>query len=234
MRSDDPTKALADQKFARRRTGFTRIVLEFSGRERRGVAYGVDGRGRRAGPVPPHPGRWRGGPGPRHERTPMTATENPYPGGARAGDLDIRLGRHPAKTTRVVIGAPATRNSDRISCQPGAHGRRYPRLARFLRVFFASLAFFASSSSREGRPAWRGPIPARGRKSRSTTATRTARRADAFGRLVNGLVILRASGAHEGSTGSTRVVGDASAQAHVDALALGAMMSCSPHCRRQE
>ena len=93
VRSDDPMKALALTGIrAATHEGFTRIVLEFSGEgtpgvwsaawtdeaveQGRGLPIQVDGEAVLDLVI---------------DGTPMTATENPYPGGThtRAGDLDV-------------------------------------------------------------------------------------------------------------------------------------------------
>ena len=113
VRSDDPTKALALTGIrAATHEGFTRIVLEFSGEgtpgvwraawtdeaveQGRGLPIQVDGEAVLDLVI---------------DGTPMTATENPYPGGThtRAGDLDVVSDSTFEDNTHVVIGAPATR-----------------------------------------------------------------------------------------------------------------------------
>lgn len=113
VRSDDPTKALALTGIrAATHEGFTRIVLEFSGEgtpgvwraawtdeaveQGRGLPIQVDGEAVLDLVI---------------DGTPMTATENPYPGGThtRAGDLDVVSDGTFEDNTHVVIGAPATR-----------------------------------------------------------------------------------------------------------------------------
>ena len=113
VRSDDPTKALALTGIrAATHEGFTRIVLEFSGKgtpgvwraawtdkaveQGRGLPIQVDGEAVLDLVI---------------DGTPMTATENPYPGGThtRAGDLDVVSDGTFEDNTHVVIGAPATR-----------------------------------------------------------------------------------------------------------------------------
>ena len=113
VRSDDPAKALALTGIrAATHEGFTRIVLEFSGKgtpgvwraawtdeaveQGRGLPIQVDGEAVLDLVI---------------DGTPMTATENPYPGGThtRAGDLDVVSDGTFEDNTHVVIGAPATR-----------------------------------------------------------------------------------------------------------------------------
>ena len=113
VRSDDPTKALALTGIrAATHEGFTRIVLEFSGKgtpgvwraawtdkaveQGRGLPIQVDGEAVLDLVI---------------DGTPMTATETPYPGGThtRAGDLDVVSDGTFEDNTHVVIGAPATR-----------------------------------------------------------------------------------------------------------------------------
>ena len=113
VRSDDPAKALALTGIrAATHEGFTRIVLEFSGEgtpgvwraawtdeaveQGRGLPIQVDGEAVLDLVI---------------DGTPMTATENPYPGGThtRAGDLDVVSDGTFEDNTHVVIGAPATR-----------------------------------------------------------------------------------------------------------------------------
>lgn len=113
VRSDDPTKALALTGIrAATHEGFTRIVLEFSGKgtpgvwraawtdkaveQGRGLPIQVDGEAVLDLVI---------------DGTPMTATENPYPAGThtRAGDLDVVSDGTFEDNTHVVIGAPATR-----------------------------------------------------------------------------------------------------------------------------
>lgn len=113
VRSDDPAKALALTGIrAATHEGFTRIVLEFSGKgtpgvwraawtdeaveQGRGLPIQVDGEAFLDLVI---------------DGTPMTATENPYPGGThtRAGDLDVVSDGTFEDNTHVVIGAPATR-----------------------------------------------------------------------------------------------------------------------------
>lgn len=113
VRSDNPTKALALTGIrAATHEGFTRIVLEFSGEgtpgvwraawtdeaveQGRGLPIQVDGEAVLDLVI---------------DGTPMTATENPYPGGThtRAGDLDVVSDGTFEDNTHVVIGAPATR-----------------------------------------------------------------------------------------------------------------------------
>ena len=113
VRSDDPAKALALTGIrAATHDGFTRVVLEFSGEgtpgvwsaawtdeaveQGRGLPIQVDGEAVLDLVI---------------DGTPMTATENPYPGGThtRAGDLDVVSDGTFEDNTHVVIGAPATR-----------------------------------------------------------------------------------------------------------------------------
>lgn len=113
VRSDDPAKALALTGIrAATHEGFTRIVLEFSGKgtpgvwraawtdkaveQGRGLPIQVDGEAVLDLVI---------------DGTPMTATENPYPAGThtRAGDLDVVSDGTFEDNTHVVIGAPATR-----------------------------------------------------------------------------------------------------------------------------
>ena len=113
VRSDDPAKALALTGIrAATHEGFTRVVLEFSGEGTPGVRHAAwtdeaveQGRGL--------PIQVEGGAvlDLVIDGTPMTATENPYPGGThtRAGDLDIVSDGTFEDNTHVVIGAPATR-----------------------------------------------------------------------------------------------------------------------------
>ena len=113
VRSDDPTKALALTGIrAATHEGFTRIVLEFSGKgtpgvwraawtdraveQGRGLPIQVDGEAVLDLVI---------------DGTPMTATETPYPGGThtRAGDLDVVSDGTFEDNTHVVIGAPTSR-----------------------------------------------------------------------------------------------------------------------------
>ena len=113
VRSDDPAKALALTGIrAATHEGFTRIVLEFSGEgtpgvwraawtdeaveQGRGLPIQVDGEAVLDLVI---------------DGTPMTATENPYPGGThnRAGDLDVVSDGTFEDNTHVVIGAPTER-----------------------------------------------------------------------------------------------------------------------------
>ena len=113
VRSDDPTKALALTGIrAATHEGFTRVVLEFAGKgtpgvrsaawtdeaveQGRGLPIQVEGQAVLDLVI---------------DGTPMTATENPYPGGThtRAGDLDVVSDGTFEDNTHVVIGAPATR-----------------------------------------------------------------------------------------------------------------------------
>ena len=110
---EDPTKALALTGIrAATHEGFTRVVLEFSGEGTPGVWRGAwtdeaveQGRGL---PIQVE------GEAVRDliiDGTPMTATENPYPGGThtRAADLDVVSDGTFEDNTHVVIGAPTTR-----------------------------------------------------------------------------------------------------------------------------
>ena len=113
VRSDDPAKALALTGIrAATHEGFTRIVLEFSGKGTPGVwrAAWTDeaveqGRGL--------PIQVEGGAvlDLVIDGTPMTASNTPYPSGThtRAGDLDVVSDGTFEDNTHVVIGAPATR-----------------------------------------------------------------------------------------------------------------------------
>ena len=113
VRSDDPTKALALTGIrAATHAGFTRVVLEFSGEgtpgvwratwtdeaveQGRGLPIQVEGEAVLDLVI---------------DGTPMTASENPYPGGmhTRAGDLDVVSDGTFEDNTHVVIGAPAAR-----------------------------------------------------------------------------------------------------------------------------
>ena len=113
VRSDDPDKALALTGIrAATHEGFTRVVLEFAGKgtpgvwsaawtdeaveQGRGLPIQVEGQAVLDLVI---------------DGTPMTATENPYPGGThtRAGDLDVVSDGTFEDNTHVVIGAPATR-----------------------------------------------------------------------------------------------------------------------------
>jgi len=113
VRSDDPAKALALTGIrAAKHEGFTRIVLEFSGKgtpgvwsaawtdeaveQGRGLPIQVEGQAVLDLVI---------------DGTPMTATENPYPGGThtRAGDLDVVSDGTFEDNTHVVIGAPTSR-----------------------------------------------------------------------------------------------------------------------------
>ena len=113
VRSDDPTKALALTGIrAATHEGFTRVVLEFAGKgtpgvwsaawtdeaveQGRGLPIQVEGEAVLDLVI---------------DGTPMTATENPYPGGThtRAGDLDVVSDGTFEDNTHVVIGAPAAR-----------------------------------------------------------------------------------------------------------------------------
>ena len=113
VRSDDPDKALALTGIrAATHEGFTRVVLEFSGEGTPGVWRGAwteeaveQGRGL------PIQVEGQAVLDLVIDGTPMTATENPYPGGThtRAGDLDVVSDGTFEDNTHVVIGAPATR-----------------------------------------------------------------------------------------------------------------------------
>lgn len=113
VRSDDPDKALALTGIrAATHEGFTRVVLEFSGEGTPGVWRGAwtdeaveQGRGL------PIQVEGEAVLDLVIDGTPMTATENPYPGGThtRAGDLDVVSDGTFEDNTHVVIGAPATR-----------------------------------------------------------------------------------------------------------------------------
>ena len=113
VRSDDPTKALALTGIrAATHEGFTRVVLEFTGKgtpgvwsaawtdeaveQGRGLPIQVEGQVVLDLVI---------------DGTPMTATENPYPSGmhTRAGDLDVVSDGTFEDNTHVVIGAPAAR-----------------------------------------------------------------------------------------------------------------------------
>ena len=113
VRSDDPDKALALTGIrAATHEGFTRVVLEFSGKGTPGV--------RRAAWTDEAVEQGRGLPIQVEgeavldlviDGTPMTASENPYPSGThtRAGDLDVVSDGTFEDNTHVVIGAPAPR-----------------------------------------------------------------------------------------------------------------------------
>ena len=113
VRSDNPTKALALTGIrAATHEGFTRVVLEFSGKGTPGV--------RRAAWTDEAVEQGRGLPIQVEgeavldlviDGTPMTASENPYPSGThtRAGDLDVVSDGTFEDNTHVVIGAPAPR-----------------------------------------------------------------------------------------------------------------------------
>lgn len=113
VRSEDPTKALALTGIrAATHEGFTRVVLEFSGEGTPGVWRGAwtdeaveQGRGL------PIQVEGEAVLDLIIDGTPMTATENPYPGGThtRAGDLDVVSDGTFEDNTHVVIGAPTTR-----------------------------------------------------------------------------------------------------------------------------
>ena len=113
VRSDDPAKALAlTGSRAATHEGFTRVVLELSGKgtpgvwraawtdeaveQGRGLPIDVEGEAVLDLVI---------------DGTPMTATENPYPSGmhTRAGDLDVVSDGTFEDNTHVVIGAPAAR-----------------------------------------------------------------------------------------------------------------------------
>ena len=113
VRSDDPTKALALTGIrAATHEGFTRVVLEFTGKgtpgvwsaawtdeaveQGRGLPIQVEGQVVLDLVI---------------DGTPMTATENPYPSGmhTRAGDLDVVADGTFEDNTHVVIGAPGAR-----------------------------------------------------------------------------------------------------------------------------
>ena len=113
VRSDDPTKALALTGIrAATHEGFTRVVLEFSGEgtpgvwsaawtdeaveQGRGLPIQVEGQAVLDLVI---------------NGTPMTATENPYPGGThtRAGEMDVVSDGTFEDNTHVVIGATAAR-----------------------------------------------------------------------------------------------------------------------------
>ena len=113
VRSEDPTKALARTGIrAATHEGFTRVVLEFSGEGTPGVWRGAwtdeaveQGRGL------PIQVEGEAVLDLIIDGTPMTATENPYPGGThtRAADLDVVSDGTFEDNTHVVIGAPTTR-----------------------------------------------------------------------------------------------------------------------------
>lgn len=113
VRSEDPTKALALTGIrAATHEGFTRVVLEFSGEGTPGVWRGAwtdeaveQGRGL------PIQVEGEAVLDLIIDGTPMTATENPYPGGThtRAADLDVVSDSTFEDNTHVVIGAPTTR-----------------------------------------------------------------------------------------------------------------------------
>ena len=113
VRSDDPAKALALTGIrAARHEGFTRVVMEFAGKgtpgvwsaawtdeaveQGRGLPIQVEGQAVLDLVI---------------DGTPMTATENPYPGGThtRAGEMDVVSDGTFEDNTHVVIGAPAAR-----------------------------------------------------------------------------------------------------------------------------
>ena len=113
VRSEDPTKALALTGIrAATHEGFTRVVLKFSGEGTPGVWRGAwtdeaveQGRGL------PIQVEGEAVLDLIIDGTPMTATENPYPGGThtRAGDLNVVSDGTFEDNTHVVIGAPTTR-----------------------------------------------------------------------------------------------------------------------------
>ena len=113
VRSDDPTKALALTGIrAATHEGFTRVVLEFSGKGTPGVRHGAwtdeaveQGRGL------PIQVEGEAVLDLVIDGTPMTAGESPYPSGThtRAGDLDVVSDGTFEDNTHVVIGAPAPR-----------------------------------------------------------------------------------------------------------------------------
>lgn len=113
VRSEDPTKALALTGIrAATHEGFTRVVLEFSGEGTPGVWRGAwtdeaveQGRGL------PIQVEGEAVLDLIIDGTPMTAAENPYPGGThtRAADLDVVSDGTFEDNTHVVIGAPTTR-----------------------------------------------------------------------------------------------------------------------------
>ena len=113
MRSDDPAKALALTGIrAATHEGFTRVVLEFSGKGTPGVRHGAwtdeaveQGRGL------PIQVEGEAVLDLVIDGTPMTATETPYPGGThtRAGDLDVVSDGTFEDNTHVVIGSPTSR-----------------------------------------------------------------------------------------------------------------------------
>lgn len=113
VRSDDPAKALALTGMrAARHEGFTRVMLEFSGEGTPGVWRAAwteeaveQGRGL---PIQVEGGAVleliiNG--------TPMTGSENRYPGGThtRVGDLDVVSDGTFEDNTHVIIGAPTAR-----------------------------------------------------------------------------------------------------------------------------
>ena len=113
VRSDDPAKALVLTGIrAARHEGFTRVVLEFSGKGTPGVWHAAwtdeaveQGRGL------PIQVEGQAVLDLIIDGTPMTATETPYPGGThtRAGDLDVVSDGTFEDNTHVVIGSPTTR-----------------------------------------------------------------------------------------------------------------------------
>ena len=113
VRSDDPAKALALTGIrAATHEGFTRVVLEFSGKgtpgvwraawtdeaveQGRGLPIQVEGEAVLDLVI---------------DGTPMTAIKSPYPGGThtRAGDLDVVSDGTFEDNTHVVIGSPTSR-----------------------------------------------------------------------------------------------------------------------------
>ena len=113
VRSDDPAKALALTGIrAATHEGFTRVVLEFSGKgtpgvwraawtdeaveQGRGLPIDVEGEAVLDLVI---------------DGTPMTASNTPYPSGThtRAGDLDVVSDGTFEDNTHVVIGSPTTR-----------------------------------------------------------------------------------------------------------------------------
>ena len=113
VRSDDPAKALALTGIrAATHEGFTRVVLEFSGKgtpgvwraawtdeaveQGRGLPIDVEGEAVLDLVI---------------DGTPMTASNTPYPSGTHtcAGDLDVVSDGTFEDNTHVVIGSPATR-----------------------------------------------------------------------------------------------------------------------------
>ena len=113
VRSDDPAKALALTGIrAATHEGFTRVVLEFSGKgtpgvwraawtdeaveQGRGLPIDVEGEAVLDLVI---------------DGTPMTASNTPYPSGThtRAGDVDVVSDGTFEDNTHVVIGSPTTR-----------------------------------------------------------------------------------------------------------------------------